>query len=66
MKYNKIIECTISNGVEAHKDSALLVCSDENFESIDIINDFFFLYSTILWQKILFCYSKAISHLVLK
>lgn len=44
MKYDQILECTLANNLEIHKDSVLLVCSTEYAEEIDIINDFHFNY----------------------
>lgn len=40
MRYDQILECTIKNNLEIHEDSALLVCTTDYVEDIDIINDF--------------------------
>lgn len=42
MIYNKIIECTLINDFEVRTNSAMLICTNEQFESIDIRDDFFF------------------------
>lgn len=42
MIFNQILECTIKNNLEIHENSALLVCTTDYIEDIDIIDDFNF------------------------